>query len=681
MHKNESSMSVSDVMGGGQSKAKPLAVMDIKLDENTDSGNARRLVERHGDKLRYCYAWKSWMSYTGTHWERGRTGQIFRLAKDTIDGLLDESEQLIGSSGESLRKFAVGSKSATKLKAMVFLAESEDGIAVSTDELDTNKMLFNVQNGTIDLSTGKLLPHNPKDYITRISPIVYDKNAKCDRWMSFLGRIMRTHPEIIEYLQLIAGAFLCGEVRDKALYIFWGQKGNNGKTTFIETIQRVMEDYAEGLPIDSLLKMQNKRIPNDIAGLKGVRFVYASEPEMGDTLSEGMIKKLTGLGRIKARFLNEEFFQFLPEFNILIETNNRPRIKSNDGGTWNRVNCIPFIEEIPVGEQDPLLMNKLMDERSGIFNWMLEGCGKWLEEGIKTPEIVRQITEEYRRKSNKFGDFIDYCFVEDSQAWMPSSTLYKLYRIWCANNDQYPIASNTFGEKMLDYGEDKVQRYTLPDGTKKQARGFTGVRTQEWLTKSVTAIVEATDSDLSNSKWLLLQGYRLECTQLNSEGSTRHSNTSISPSHPSQPPTVSTISSFSESVKSVTTVTTKEEIKEHIKERYKTVDKSPNPDSLHTLIVEEVVNELDIGKYDDSYEVVEGIVTEYLNPPEASQRDFIHNVRECIRSRQNATQYGAELATVLSEVEGSESRIMYAINQLKSQGEIMELGTECYKVV
>ncbi|NUO06917.1 MAG: bifunctional DNA primase/polymerase [Candidatus Brocadia sinica] len=138
----------------------------------TDLGSAKRFVARHGDKIRYCFAWKKWLVWDGKTWQVDDNGQILRLAKDTVKQIYSEASQISDESHRRVvAKWAIASEAENKLRAMISLSESEDGIPISPDQLDTNHYLLNCQNGTIDLRTGELKPHDPQDYITKIIPV------------------------------------------------------------------------------------------------------------------------------------------------------------------------------------------------------------------------------------------------------------------------------------------------------------------------------------------------------------------------------------------------------------------------------------------------------------------------------------------------------------------------------
>lgn len=457
----------------------------------TDIGNAKKLIELFGDKLRYCHVWNSWLCWNGKYWERDQTGQIYRYAKDTAKILFVESESLNGELREKKRKHALSSQSATKIKAMVFLAESEPGMSILPDDLDTNKMLFNVENGTIDLITGQLHPHKKEDYITRISPVIYNKEVNSPMWLNFLDTIAKNDKDLIRYLQKIGGMMLSGEVREKALYVFHGRK-DTGKSTFVETLAYVLKDYADTLSIDSLMKKQRGSIPNDLAALKGKRFVFVDEPDFGDRLSEGLVKKLTGLDTIQARFLNEEFFRFKPEFKIVISANSAPDITDKDQAIFGRIKLVPFLAQIPPEKQDKKLQEKFHAEAVGILTWLVQGCLAWQAEGMNPPKAVTIATDEYKEDMDTLSDFFNICCMKGDQYTIPHEYIYTAYKLWSAAEKRFADSKKKFTAICTDRGFERTDSIFIG---KHRHRGFKGITCTDWMIQSVQSFLASPDNE------------------------------------------------------------------------------------------------------------------------------------------------------------------------------------------
>ena len=288
----------------------------------TDLGNAERLVDRHGADLRFCHAWGKWLVWDKQRWNPDTTDEIKRRAKDTVRGLYAEAATIEEEEiRKALIKHALKSESEHRINAMVALAESEPGVSVTPDQLDSDPWFLNVGNGTLDLKTGELRLHQRENLITKLAPVEYDPDAKCPLWKAFLDRIMAGNADLKKFLQKAAGYVLTGDTREQCLFIFYGV-GANGKSTLLIVLQAAMGDYATTTPTESLMLKQGGSVPNDIARLVSTRLVCAVEAEEGKRLAEVLIKQMTGQDRLTARHLYREFFEFTPQFKIVLAANH-----------------------------------------------------------------------------------------------------------------------------------------------------------------------------------------------------------------------------------------------------------------------------------------------------------------------------------------------------------------------
>jgi putative DNA primase/helicase len=419
----------------------------------TDLGNAERLVHYHGQDLRYCPELGGWLIWDGIKWAQDKTGEVERRAKMTVRSIYSEAET---EEDDQKRKVLAGSAMASekrsKIEAMVKLAETEAGVVGRPEGFDTDGFLLNVQNGTLDLRTGELRPHSPDDMMTKICPVEYFPDEQCPLWISFLDRIMGSNPEMISFLQRILGYSLTGDNREQVWFFLHGT-GANGKSTLINTIQYVLGDYAiQASPSTFLMKRGDEGIRNDVARLRGARFVSASEPNESTRLDESLLKAATGGDRITARFLHKEHFEFVTTFKIFFSANHKPIVKGTDHGFWRRVKLIPFDVQIPESEQDHCLAERLKGEASGILSWLVVGCLAWQREGLCPPAEVREATAEYREESDPLADFInDECVVDD-EGRVAIQSLYARYTTYCEGNGQEPLSRNSFGRAMNGRG-------------------------------------------------------------------------------------------------------------------------------------------------------------------------------------------------------------------------------------
>jgi len=423
----------------------------------TDTGNAERLVARHGEDLRYVHLWGKWLVWDGRRWAIDETGEIERRAKATVRTIPAEAEGIVERDlYAATLKWAVTSESEARQRAMIRLAQSEVGIAIPPTVLDTDPWRLSLENGTLDLRTGDLRPHDRSDLITRAVPIEWQPDAECPTFLTFLERITRDpdgkpRPELMTFLQRAMGYSLTGLTTERVLFILYGT-GRNGKSTLLDVVRGLLGDYAMRVPTETLMARRGESIPNDIARLKGARFVFANETDDGRRLSEALIKDITGGDTISARFMRGEWFDFKPEFKVWLATNHRPTIRGTDNAIWDRIRLIPFDQRIPDAEQDHELGNRLRDELPGILAWAVAGCMDWQREGLGAPDAVRQATEAYRSSMDVLAAWLDDCCVVDERVRGPASALYESYKSWCETTGERYLPQRTFGQRLAERG-------------------------------------------------------------------------------------------------------------------------------------------------------------------------------------------------------------------------------------
>jgi len=347
--------------------------------EQTDLGNAKRLVYRHGKDIRFSPESKLWFVWNGKQWKKdiGRI-QIQRRASETVEALATEN-------GGRDHHYAIKCQSAGKIENMIKLAKSQNNIPILGRDFDQDLMLFNCQNGTIDLKTGELLPHQRERLITKISPVEYNPHSSCPRFMKFLDEIMCGDQELISYLKRVFGYTLTGDAKEQAIFFLYGD-GSNGKTKLLEAISAIMGDYAMTSNVHTFLQKKNVSMTNDIARLNGARFVIASEADSNNQLSEALVKKISGDETMAARYLFHEEFEYRSNLKLFLPTNHDPRIDGVDDGIWRRIHKIPFNAKFEGENRDLDIEEKLRKELDGILAWCVEGCLEWQREGLNRPD-------------------------------------------------------------------------------------------------------------------------------------------------------------------------------------------------------------------------------------------------------------------------------------------------------
>lgn len=426
------------------------------VDFYTDTTNAEELARQYNGDIKYCEIWGKWLIWDGKKWNIDDKNEIQQLAKQTILNFYSRAAMITDDDKRSkLIDNAKRSEALGKRKAMIELAKSEKNIPAIPSNFDENRWILNLNNGTLNLRTCELYPHKREDYITKKIPVNYNPDAECPTWKKFLNTTFNGDKELISFIQKSIGYSLSGSTQEQCIYILHGT-GANGKSTFLTTIKDILGEYAQQTPSETLMAKKNQNSSsNDLARIRGSRFVSSVETEEGKTFAEVLIKQLTGEDTVTARFLFNEYFDFKPECKIWLASNHKPKIRGTDYAIWRRIRLIPFLITIPEEERDPLLLEKLRTEQEGILAWAIAGCKAWQNEGIKIPDKVKFATDDYKDEMDTLGDFIKECCVIGKDFKATSQDLYNKYIGWCNLTGEKEITQRAFGLKLSERGYEK----------------------------------------------------------------------------------------------------------------------------------------------------------------------------------------------------------------------------------
>lgn len=415
---------------------------------------------RHGNNLHYSHHQKNWLAWNGFHWEIDNLDLIVELAKETILSMYHEVAT-IGNDKERVDRIKNIKKNESKksIMNMIDMAKSIPGIPILPKKLDTDPWKFNVQNGTIDLKTGELLPHSRDNLITKLAAVDYIPGARSELFENFLERILPDE-KVRSFIQRVAGYSLYGRNEEEILIFIYGPPAS-GKSTFLSAIRAVLGVYASVADFGTFLKRERSSggPRPDIARLAGCRLVISQEFDEGAWLDEALVNQLTGMDIVTARHLYQESFEFIPQFTIWFSANNRPKIRSTEGGIWRRIREIPFNQVIPERERDRKLKSKLCEDpasRTGILNWLVEGYLAWQEEGLNVPEAVNEATDEYRNDMDFINQFIEESLVRKTGHSTKNKDMKKAYKDWCNHNEIHPVGPKNFSQSLKSKGFEQV---------------------------------------------------------------------------------------------------------------------------------------------------------------------------------------------------------------------------------
>jgi putative DNA primase/helicase len=418
----------------------------------TDLGNARRLVQRHGADLRYAPEWGTWLLWDGQRWKPDKVDAVRTRAHETVGTIYAEAAELDDDDQRKRRaRWAIASEAEARISSMLREARVMGNLPVLTTDLDRDPWLLSVANGTLDLRTGQLRPARREDLLTKASGAAYDPAAHSELWLGFLLRVL-PDPDIRAFVQRAAGYSLTGDVSEQCLFFLHGAKGCNGKSTFLKAILEAMGDYAlQGAP-DLLLMKSPGAVPTDVADLQGKRFVTTIEVEDGRRMAEAATKQLTGGDRLTARRMRQDYTSFEPTHKIWLAANHKPVIRGTDYAIWRRIHMVPFDVQIPEEERDGHLGDKLREEMPGILRWAVEGCLEWRQGGMQPPDAVKAATAEYRSAMDVLGSWFEDC-IETHRSYSESAgALYTSYKRWCESNGEQTKSQRSLGTALVERG-------------------------------------------------------------------------------------------------------------------------------------------------------------------------------------------------------------------------------------
>lgn len=409
----------------------------------SDLGNARRLVDAHAHELRWISDQGAWATYADGVWTVRNNDDIARrLLQDVVANLFateghlysdipDDTLRPPRSPRQDFARWAAGQQQTQRISAALREVRTRPEIAVNSDQLDRDPLLLNCANGTVELRTGALRPHNPTDLCTKQAPVNYDPDAAAPGWESFLTQSHGTL-SMREYLQRIVGYSITGLNSERALFIHHGS-GANGKSVFTEVISAVLGtgDYAHVLAPEALMMTRSEQHPTAIAATAGKRFIQASETPKGGRLNEALVKGLSGGEQQTARVMRGDFFSFTPTGKIHILTNHPPRL-SDSKAIWERLHFIGWrnvvAREDRIGDLGPKLVAA---EAPGVLAWMVKGAGMWLRDKLSAPPVAVADLEEYRADQDVFGKFLSQHTRRVVGAKATADALHASYKAWC----------------------------------------------------------------------------------------------------------------------------------------------------------------------------------------------------------------------------------------------------------
>ena len=344
---------------------------------------------------------------------------------------------------EAYRKYAIKRRDTKYISAA--LKEARPMIQIEQRVLDADEFLLNLPSGTCDLRTGAVREHNAQDYITK-QTAVDPSGDGMDVWEDTLQTFFQGDVDLIRYVQEIVGLAAIGKVYIEALVIAYGQ-GRNGKSTFWNTIARVLGTYSGNMSADTLTVGCKRNVKPELAEAKGKRMIIAAELEEGMRLNTSNVKQLCSTDEIYAEKKYKAPFSYVPTHTLVLYTNHLPRVGAIDQGTWRRLIVIPFNAKIE-GKADIKNYSDFLFKTAGgaVLSWIIEGAKRVIASDYKIvqPRVVQDAIQKYKENNDWLAHFLDDCCEVGDDFEAKSGEFYNAYRSYCLQMGEYTRSTTDF---------------------------------------------------------------------------------------------------------------------------------------------------------------------------------------------------------------------------------------------
>ncbi len=437
--------------------------------EYTDTGSGRRMKETFGDRFRYNTREKQWYEWTGSVWVKDEHQAIHRAAEFCAEQTLDSARLILQEAitEDDIKRAEKNVRSATaglnlpRIQAAIHCFGAQPGISLTTDAFNNDPSLLNLPNGTLDLESMELLPHDPENLLTLTMGAELDKDAECPLFEQFM---VDAFPDISvrEYVQRALGYSMLGNPKERVMFMLHGPSGT-GKSVLTRVMTKVFGGYGATAPASTFrIKKQSETI--DLHKLRGARFVATSELPDGQQLDEDLVKRLTGGDSVTSRGHYEPFSEWRPRCVVWIATNFLPRVTADDNAIWRRAKTILMGTEFGSDGKKEILgyADVLAQEHDGILNWLLAGLHAYQLRGLEEPDAITRDVETYRMDVDQVACFVhdrtdEGLLVKDPAGEIRSQVLRTLFDQYCTEQRQSPLGGRRFANRLRALGYEPVK--------------------------------------------------------------------------------------------------------------------------------------------------------------------------------------------------------------------------------
>ena len=424
----------------------------FKSDANTmlygNQDEVAQLIGRREFKGQWVHVVKgsTWYQWTGTYWHHNlKAGGFDTTRKGIRTGInrmitwvnltlqnagLSDKEQNSLISDANKANFVKRTKN--YISDIYALISKDDNFTIEPGAFDANRNLLGTPRGTVDLTIPDFIATDPCHYISK-QTICAPAKGEPVRWLQFLDEIFAGDQGVIDFIQILCGYALTGKIKEEKLFFLYGS-GANGKSKFLETLTYIWNDYATRIAPSTLLNKGFSNHPTEIAKLAGARLAIGSELPAGEIWDDQKLKELTGGDTLTARFMRQDFFEFTPQFTLLIAGNHIPEMKHVGEAERRRFILIPFNVTIPSEKRDTNLGEKLKKEAGQILTWCIKGAGIYYKSGLKIPSSILKASQNYLDSEDIMGEFLKTQLTAINGKEVELNQLIKAANDWFSSN-------------------------------------------------------------------------------------------------------------------------------------------------------------------------------------------------------------------------------------------------------
>lgn len=459
------------------SSTPPAPPAESRSYELNETGNAQRFRDLYGRDARYCHTWGAWVVWNQSHWEVDDTKQVERMMTAAIHASL--SAELTRCEDDKQRReltqWLKKNLNDRSIHNSLSRASSLLELSATAKDFDRDAWMFTVANGTLDLRTGEIHSHRQADMITRWCPIEYHPRARDQRWEDYLLDLTGGDAELVGFLARAAGYSMTGETKEQAVFMLTGP-GGTGKSTFLESIQGVIGNYAYPLPFEVFLANQGGNKKFSLANVEKMRMVVCEESSEGKRFSSDLVKLVTGGTPIEAEAKNKQPFAFVPKFKVWFVTNDPPWVSDTDTGFWRRmrlVKCESFPRKVDTNLRGYLKHDPAAQQ--AVLAWMVAGVLDYVERGLAEPLAVLNASASYRQDQDPLIEWLEECTIWDHSNLVSRANAYASYSEYARKAGATPIRVKGFTDRLRKRGASD-EAFLKNQETKHSDRAWQGFR-------------------------------------------------------------------------------------------------------------------------------------------------------------------------------------------------------------